>query len=84
MTITLDIKSEVQVELARQAAAHGSGLESYAASLLEEAAHVPADAKRLSQDQLENTLREMGQFSHKIPSLPDDAFTRESLYQDHD
>jgi hypothetical protein len=84
MTITLDIKPEVLAELARQAAARGSGLESYAATLLEEAVHVPAGAKRLNQEQLENTLREMGQFSHKIPSLPDDAFTRESLYQDPD
>jgi hypothetical protein len=84
MTITLDIKPEVQAELARQAAAQGSELESYAARLLEEAVHVPAAANKLNQDRLENTLREMGQFSHKIPSLPDEAFTRESLYQDHD
>jgi len=26
----------------------------------------------------------MAQFSHKIPSLPDEAFTRASLYRDHD
>ena len=55
-----------------------------AANSLEEVVHLPAGAKRLNQDQLENTFREMGQFSHKIPSLPDEAFTRESLYQDHD
>jgi hypothetical protein len=42
MTITVDIRPEVQAELARQAAAHGRALEAYAASLLEEAAHVPA------------------------------------------
>jgi hypothetical protein len=44
----------------------------------------PAGAGRLSRDRLENTLREMAQFSHKIPPLPDEAFTRESLYRDHD
>jgi hypothetical protein len=84
MTITLDIRPEVHAELARQAAARGRGLESYVTSLLEEAVHVPGDATRLNQARLENTLREMAQFSHKIPSLPDEAFTRESLYQDHD
>ena len=84
MTITVNIAPEVQAELARQAAAHGRAVEAYAASLLEEAAHLPAGADRLSQDRLENTLREMAQFSHKIPALPDEAFTRESLYQDHD
>jgi len=40
MTITLDIRPEVQAELARQAAAQGRALEAYAASLLEDAAHV--------------------------------------------
>ncbi|HUD99689.1 MAG TPA: hypothetical protein VMR62_08950 [Bryobacteraceae bacterium] len=43
MTITVDIRPEVQAELARQAAAQGRALEAYAASLLEDAAHVPAD-----------------------------------------
>lgn len=45
MTITVDIRPEVQAELARQAAAHGRALEAYAASLLEEAVHIPSDAK---------------------------------------
>ena len=35
MTITVDITPEVQVELARQAAAQGCAVEAYAASLLE-------------------------------------------------
>jgi hypothetical protein len=84
MTITVDITPEVQAELARQAATHGRAVEAYAAILLEEAVHLPAGAHRLSQERLENTLREMAQFSHKIPALPDEAFTRESLYRDHD
>ncbi len=43
MTITIDIRPEVQAELARQAAARGSAIETYAARLLEEAA-LPAIA----------------------------------------
>lgn len=46
MTITIDIRPEVEAELARQAAAHGRALEAYAACLLEEAAHVPAASAR--------------------------------------
>jgi hypothetical protein len=84
MTIIVDIKPEVQEELSRQAAAHGVDVGAYAASLLEEAAHVPAGSKALSQSQLERTLQELAQFSHKIPLLPDEAFSRESLYRDHD
>jgi hypothetical protein len=41
-------------------------------------------ANYMSEDRLENTLREMAQFSHKVPALPDEAFMRESLYRDHD
>ena len=48
MTITVEIAPEVQAELARQAAAQGRALEAYAASLLEDAAHVPA--KRWPRD----------------------------------
>jgi hypothetical protein len=84
MTITLDIRPEVEAELARQAAAHGSAVEAYAASLLEEAVHHPAQSDSMRQDQFENTLRDMAQFSHKIPVLSDEAFTRESLYRDHE
>jgi hypothetical protein len=84
MTITLDTRPEVQAKLDRQASAHGSGIEAYAASLLEDAVHVRFGATVLNQDRLENTLREMAQFSHAIPSLPDEAFTSGSLYQDHD
>lgn len=40
MTITIDIKPEIQAELARQAASQGQRLESYAAALLEEAVHI--------------------------------------------
>jgi len=79
MTIIIDVKPEVQAELSRQAAAHDVDIGTYAASLLEEAAHFPAGSKTLSQSQLDTTLRELAQFSHKIPLLPDEAFPRESL-----
>jgi hypothetical protein len=84
MAIIVDIKPEVQEELSRQAAAHGVDIGAYAASLLEEAARVPAGPKALSRSQLENTLQELAQFSRKIPLLPDEAFSREGLYRDHD
>jgi hypothetical protein len=82
--ITIDIKAEVRAELGRRAAETNVDLDVYAARLLESAAGVPAVANRLTKSQLENTLRDLAQFSHKIPLLPDRAFSREGLYQDHD
>jgi hypothetical protein len=42
MTITLEIRPEVQAELARQAAIAGRALEAHAATVLEGAIHMPA------------------------------------------
>ena len=83
MSIIINIKPEAQAELTRQAAARGVQTEDYAAALLEEAVHIGTEAKALTSDQLDRTLRELAQFSRKIPLLPDEAFTREGLYQDH-
>jgi len=56
MTITLDIRPEVQAELARQAAAQGRAIEAVATALLEEAVQRPAapakpqEARRTGQE----------------------------------
>jgi hypothetical protein len=42
MTITVDVRPEVEAELARQAALRGRPVEAYAATLLEEAADLPS------------------------------------------
>lgn len=83
MTITVELGPEVLAELSRRAAEHGSSADAYAASLIEDALRVPSP-NWLRGGRLENALREMAQYSHKIPSLPDSAFTRESIYQEHD
>jgi hypothetical protein len=46
MTITLEIRPELQAELARRAAAQGMAIDVYAAGLLEEAAYLPAGIAR--------------------------------------
>jgi hypothetical protein len=84
MSIIINVTPDIETELTRQAAAHGVDLDAYAATLLEEAAHMGAASKKLSPDQLDRTLQELAQFTHKIPILPDEAFSRESLYRDHD
>jgi hypothetical protein len=50
MTITVDLRPEIQAELARQAAAHGRAIEAYAASLLEEAVQLPSGANGAAFD----------------------------------
>ncbi|HEV2991680.1 MAG TPA: hypothetical protein VG759_24815 [Candidatus Angelobacter sp.] len=58
MTITLDIRPEIEAELVRQAAAQGSALEEYVASLIEKAVNAPVESARSHLDALHKTLRE--------------------------
>jgi hypothetical protein len=58
MTITVYIRPEVQAELARQATAHGRAIEAHAASLLEEAVHLPA-TDQSPRDLSRKSLREV-------------------------
>lgn len=85
MTITINIKPEVEAELARQTEVRGMDVPAYAATLLEQAAQpTRPEAMNRSLEEFEKTLDGIAQFSHKIPALPDEAFSRESLHQDHD
>ena len=58
--------------------------------VLEWAATLKTDAKPPQPDvdrdleEFEKSLDRIAQFSDKIPALPDVAFSRESLYGDHD
>jgi hypothetical protein len=56
MAISVDIRPEVQAELARQAACRGAAIEDYLAALIEEAVQLPAAATRQSRS---NGLREV-------------------------
>jgi hypothetical protein len=58
MTITVDVRSDVEAELARRAAVQGRPLKAYAATLLEEAAHAPESVK-LGAPEKANNLAEL-------------------------
>ncbi|MCX6590369.1 MAG: hypothetical protein NTZ56_02480 [Acidobacteria bacterium] len=49
MTITVDIRPEVEAELIRQATARGRAVEAHAATLLEDAVHLQAEPRRTGQ-----------------------------------
>jgi hypothetical protein len=80
----MQIVVEIPDELAAQARARGLTPESYVRGLIEEAArHAPADLVKPKRD-MEAFFKAMAAHSEKIPQLSDEAFTRESIYQDHD
>ena len=65
VTITIEIRPEVEAELARQAALQGRAIEPYVASLLEEAADVSAERlpRRTGQALIDASARVRGLFT---------------------
>jgi len=82
MLVTVEIPDEV----AAAAEARGETPESYVRELVEEAVrNAPSDAGVAPKKRdIQWFMREMARNSDKIPELPDEAFTRESFYRDHD
>jgi hypothetical protein len=82
----MQITIEITDELAAKAEARGMTPERYVEALIEDAARTatsPLPPAKPSID-MKKFLREMAANSGKIPRLPDEAFTRESFYQDPD
>jgi len=82
----MQITVEIPDELAAQVQARGMSPEEYVRSLVEDAVrNAPslAEPPQPKRD-MEAFFKGMAAYSEKIPQLPDEAFTRESFYQDHD
>lgn len=82
----MQITIEIPDEFAIQAQALGLTPEIYVRSLINRAigafpVPLPPHEPKMSMDEF---LEAMSAFSDKIPQLPDEVFTRESFYQDHD
>jgi hypothetical protein len=85
MQITVTIPDEVAAE----AQARGLTPENYVESLIAEQKLMKhADKTPLNREErlanLEKFFEEISAHSEKIPILPDEAYTRESFYSDHD
>jgi hypothetical protein len=80
---------QITVTIPDELAARAPGLtpESYVEKLVAEQATAPRGygaGGRLTREEFHASLDRLAQYSDKIPSLPDDAFTRASMYEDHD
>ena len=82
MQVTVNIPDE----LAAQVQSRGLTPQSYVEDLIaEQTATAKGSAThKLSLEEFEASLDELTRYSDKIPVLPAEAFSRESLYQDHD
>lgn len=84
--IQIELRPEVEARLAAEAQARGVDIEAYVESLLEQAitTNPPLPPRTRTQEEMAAFYDAMAAHTDKIPQLPDEAFTRESFYQDHD
>jgi hypothetical protein len=82
MQVTVNIPDELAV----QVQSRGLTPQSYVEGLIAEqtATARRSAAHALSLEEFEALLDELTRYSDKIPILPSEAFSRESLYQGHD
>lgn len=97
MTITLELPSEVEARLRERAAsgdaesvrrllteAAGPTLDAAAEALLRDAlAAGRSDTRTLTDAEFDALLNEMGNMFPDLPSLPEEAVSRASIYEDH-
>lgn len=84
--IQVELKPEIEARLVAEAHDRGMDPSVYAGSVIERA-YLPGNGTRKpsrSPADIRAWLDSLTQFSDKIPQLPEEAFSRESFYQDHE
>jgi hypothetical protein len=80
----VELAPDIEKRLIEAARAEGLEPDAYAARLIASTIAARTRDKHLSKEELERFFSGMARHSDKIPDLPDEAYTRESFYQDHD
>jgi hypothetical protein len=83
----MQIAVNIPDEFAAQVESRGLKLESYVEQLVAERAAAPRGygaGGRLTREEFRACLDSMTEDADEIPSLPDEALSRESIYSDHD
>jgi hypothetical protein len=80
----VEITVNVPDELVAEAEARGITAETFIRSLIENATRSSGSHQSPPKPDLESFFHEMAAHTNAILQLPDEAFTREGIYQDHD
>jgi len=80
MTVTLNLKPELEEGLFAQAQAASLSVEAYLEKVVEERLGVPK--RRLSVDEWTRQFEEWANSFPEAPQIPDEALSRENLYPD--
>lgn len=82
MTVKLELKPDVEAALNDQAKAKGVPLDAYLQNVIEDFARAQAPPK-LDVEAVRAALDKLAEMGKNLPHVPSSAFSRESIYQDH-
>ncbi len=79
MQIEIQLRPEIAALLAAEAQARGLALDRYIEAKLNGNISPLPPGKKLSHEEFQASLDALARYSDKIPLLPDEAFSRESI-----
>jgi predicted transcriptional regulator len=83
MPISIELKPEVEERLGREASARGVSVEAYVEDLIEQQVSGTDKAPGVGLEELDQVLDALAEGSEGRPTPPSEAYTRESIYQEH-
>jgi hypothetical protein len=82
MSVTVNLRPEVEAGLLAQAHAIGISVEEYLQRVVEEKVGIPNSPRRLSAEEWTRQFEEWADSFPEAPLIPDEALSRENLYPD--
>lgn len=85
MPIRIQLKPEVEERLGRKAEALGMSVEAYVEDLIGwQVSRSYEGAHRIDLEEIDRLLDELSEGAEVRPAPPPEAYTRESIYREHD
>lgn len=84
MSISIELKPEVEEQLGREASAKGLSVEAYVEDLIERQVSLPGEgAPNIDMEEVDRVLDALSEGSEGRQAPPPEAYTRESIYLEH-
>lgn len=83
MSISIELKPEIEERLKQEAAAKGVSMESYVEALIEQQFSQPHKTSHIAAEEIDYVLDFLAEGSDDRPVLPSEAHTRDTIYHGH-
>ena len=85
MSISIELKPEVEERLGREASARGVSVAEYVEDLIEQQVSRQSEGiPHVDMEEVDRVLDALSEGSDAHPAPPPESYTRESIYREHD